>query len=363
MDFGLSQEQRLLEQSLKRFLAERLPMDERRRIAETGAGFDQGLWSGLVEMGIPGLLVPEDFGGTGLSILDAAVAAEALGYGAAPATFAASSVMAPLALQRLGSEAQRQTFLPRIAAGGARFAVAIGHLAGEADAPKIALRRSRLDGGVQGALDAGGATHLLVWLPDGRAAIVAMDAPGVAVALRPSVDRTRPLAGVAFRGAEAEVLGAGSPREAALAVLDAGRIMLAADTLGAGQRMLDDAVAYAAERVQFGRPVGSFQAVKHMCAEMVSMLEPCRSLVWYAAYAQDAKLEDRRSVACHAKAHLAEVGREVARTATEVHGGMGFTDILGLHFWFKRITFDRQVLGGPERCRHEAALAQGWVPA
>ena len=125
--------------------------------------------------------------------------------------------------------------------------------------------------------------------------------------------------------------------------------------------MINKAVAYAGERMQFGRVIGSFQAVKHMCAEMAAKLEPCRSLVWYAAHALDEGLGDARVAACHAKSHLSEVGRFVARTSTEVHGGMGFTDLLGLHYWFKRIGFDRQILGGPEQVRLEAARLQGWA--
>jgi alkylation response protein AidB-like acyl-CoA dehydrogenase len=101
--------------------------------------------------------------------------------------------------------------------------------------------------------------------------------------------------------------------------------------------MLDKAVAYAKERRQFDRVIGSFQAVKHMCAEMAAELEPCRSLVWYAAYAFDAAQADASLMAAHAKALTSEVGRFVARTSTEVHGGMGITDLLGLHFWFKRL--------------------------
>ena len=107
--------------------------------------------------------------------------------------------------------------------------------------------------------------------------------------------------------------------------------------------------------------IGSFQAVKHMCAEMAARHEPCRSLVWYAAHAFDATPDEASLVACHAKSHTGEVHRFVARTSTEVHGGMGFTDLLGLHFWFKRIGFDRQVLGGPEAVRAEAAALQGWT--
>jgi len=139
--------------------------------------------------------------------------------------------------------------------------------------------------------------------------------------------------------------------------------MLAADTLGAGWHMIDQAVAYAKERKQFDRVIGSFQAVKHMCAEMAAELEPCRSLVWYAAHAFDAIPADAALTAAHAKAHTSEIGRFVARTATEVHGGMGMTDLLGLHYWFKRIGLNRQLLGGPERVRDLAAAMQGFAAA
>jgi alkylation response protein AidB-like acyl-CoA dehydrogenase len=138
-----------------------------------------------------------------------------------------------------------------------------------------------------------------------------------------------------------------------------GRSIQAADTLGAAQYMLDQAVAYSLDRKQFNRAIGSFQAVKHMCAEMASQLEPCRAFVWYAGHAFDESADDAATTACHANAHLAEVGQFVAKTSTEVHGGMGFTDLVGLHYWFKRIGFNRQLLGSPEAVRHEIALLQG----
>ncbi len=146
-------------------------------------------------------------------------------------------------------------------------------------------------------------------------------------------------------------------------VRDAGWVLLAADTLGAAERMLEKAVAYAKEREQFGRVIGSFQAVKHLCAEMAAELEPARALVWYAGHAFDAMPDESSLAAAHAKAHLSEIGRFVARTATEVHGGIGITDLLGLHYWFKRIGVNRQLLGGPERVRHLAAAMQGFVSA
>jgi alkylation response protein AidB-like acyl-CoA dehydrogenase len=176
-----------------------------------------------------------------------------------------------------------------------------------------------------------------------------------------TVDRTRRLAEMRCDGAAAETLAGGNrvtEAQALSRLRDAAFVLLAADMLGASQTMLDRAVAYAKERAQFGRPIGSFQAVKHLCAEMASRLEPCRALVWYAAHAFDEGLDDAPLAAAHAKAHLSEVSQFVARTATEVHGGMGFTDLLGLHYWFKRVGVDRQLLGGPETVRRHAARLQ-----
>jgi alkylation response protein AidB-like acyl-CoA dehydrogenase len=146
-------------------------------------------------------------------------------------------------------------------------------------------------------------------------------------------------------------------------MLDAGRVALAADLLGASERCLEKAVEYAKQREQFGRLIGSFQAVKHMCAEMAAELEPARSLVWYAAHAFSERPDEASLMAAHAKAHMAEVATQIARTSTEVHGGIGFTDEHDLHFWFKRIGVARQLLGGPTQLREHAARLQGWVVA
>jgi alkylation response protein AidB-like acyl-CoA dehydrogenase len=362
MEFGLSEDQRLIDQTLRSFLADTMSLDDVRRVADGRTGFDAGVWRGMQELGIPGLLVAEDYGGAGLGVLDAAVVAEALGYAAAPTPFIGACVMAPLAIVHAGSEEQKSTWLPAIAAGEIRVAVALAGLSGSTGSNQLALSDGKLSGHVSGLLDGGDASHALVYMPDGQAMMIELDASGVALTARPSLDRTRPLADLAFAGAEVSLLdGSNDAMAAALRVLDTGRVMLSADTVGAGQCMIDKAVAYAGERVQFERVIASFQAVKHMCAEMVAALEPCRALVWYAAHAQDSVEEERRLVANLTKAHVAEIGRDVARTATEVHGGMGFTDLMGLHYWFKRISFDRQVLGGPERCRQEAASLQGWA--
>ena len=363
MEFGLSEDQRLIEQSLRGYLADANPLGNIRAMAVDRGGFDGKLWAGLCELGLPGLLVGEAFGGAGLGMLEAAVVVEALGHGAAPVPYVGACVMAPLALSLAGNKAQQQAWLPGVATGESRFAIACGALAGATGTADLTLSGETLSGQVTGVIDSGGATHVLIFLNGGRAVIVALDGAGVTLTRRPSLDRTRPLADLSLNEAAVERLE-GADDAVAQRVLDAGRLMLAADTLGAGQCMIEKAVEYAGQRVQFDRVIASYQAVKHMCAEMGAALEPCRALVWYAAHIQGGNdVVERRVLACLAKAQLAEVGRDVARTATEVHGGMGFTDLMGLHFWFKRISFDRQVLGGPERCRQDAARAQGWLAA
>jgi alkylation response protein AidB-like acyl-CoA dehydrogenase len=341
MEFGLSEDQRQFGDALRRFLTDRVSMDLRR------TGDDRALWARLTELGVPGLVVPEEAGGAGLGMLDAALVAEALGQHAAPTPFLGSAVLAPVALRNTAH-------LPEIAAGRMRVAVGLGALTGSTSICTLRRDGDRLSGSATGLLDAGGATHLLLALPDGALALIAADAAGVALHPRPSLDRLRPLVDADLAAAPAEWLAADAAR-----VLDAGRVVLAAETLGAAQAMLDQAVAYAGQRRQFGRSIASFQGVKHACAEMAAWLEPCRAFVWYAAQAQDAPDVEAHMLACQVKAHLDEVGRDVARHATEVHGGMGFTELLGLPFWFKRIAANRQLLGGPERCREEAGAAQG----
>lgn len=364
MDFALSDEQRMLEAALDGFLGEHLTMDRRRAIATSGSGHDDALWAGLVAQGLSGLIVPERYGGSGLGILDAAVVAERLGYHATPGGYAGRLIMAPLAFIDGATSAQQETWLPRIAAGEVRIAVGFAGGVGQTGAASVTCDGGKLKGRMQGVLDGGGATHILVSLADGRSAVAAIDGDGVQARLVPSLDRTRPLLEVTFEDAPAELLDAANdPLTVRQTVLDVGRIMLAADTLGAAQAMFDQAVAYAKERVQFGRVIGSFQGVKHTLADLVTVLEPCRSLVWFAAHAQDALPEEAHVAALQAKAHIDDVGRDVARHATEVHGGMGFTELVGLHYWWKRVDSNRQLLGTPERNRHAAATAQGWIKA
>ena len=362
MEFALTDEQRMLDESLRGYLARELPLEKLKAMAKDASGLSEPHWKALAELGVTGLLVPTELGGAGLGLLDAAVAAEALGYYAAPVAFAGAAVMAPLAVLLMGSASQQAEWLPRIALGEMRIAVAFAGGSGQTGQAEARIEDGRITGRIEGVIDAAGATHILTLMPDGHAALTAIEANGVKVGVKPTLDRTRPLADVTFAGARAQPLDASNDAAAAVRrVRDAGRVMLAADTLGAAQAMLDKALAYAGERVQFGRIIASFQALKHIAADMATEIEPSRALVWFAAHANDAIPEEAHVAACHAKAHLAEIGRHVQTKATEMHGGMGFTELMGLELWYKRISLDRHMLGGPERCRHEAAVAQGWV--
>jgi len=357
MEFGLSSEQVLLQDSVGQWLAANAPLARVRRYADAGEERAADLVAGLAELGVLGALVPESHGGVGLAPLDACLLAEVLGRHVAPVPFAASAAMVPTALLLAGSPGQQAQWLPAIAAGRQVVGAALAEASGARAGAGVAASDGRLSGR---------ALHVLDWQADawlvadreGGLHLVAADAPGLVSRALETVDRTRPIGELVFDATPAERLP-GATQAAVARVLDVGRLMLAADTLGAAQAMLDQAVAYAKQREQFGRVIGSFQAVKHLCADMAAQLEPSRAFVWHAAHLLGELSPQARLEICLLKAHLDEVGRQVAKSATEVHGGMGFTDLLGLHYWFKRIGFNRQMLGSPERLRLEAARAQG----
>jgi len=357
MKFGLSEEQTLLQDSVKRFLDEQYPLD---KVRDFASGDDNGasVRNGLAGLGITALMIDEDHGGVGLGVLEAALIAEALGHGTAPMPFVASVVMVPQALMLGGSAEQQDRWLPKLAAGEITAGAAVSELTGARTGTGVTASHGKLSGRAMFVLDFD-ADIYLVGDTNGTLHIVEANAQGLQGKAFDTVDKTRKIGELNFDGVAAEPLTC-TPQQVNQ-VLNAGRVILAADSLGAAQNMLDQAVAYALQREQFNRVIGSFQAVKHMCAEMAAGLEPCRAMVWYAGYAADAQISEAEQYALHTKAHLSEVSQFVARTATEVHGGMGFTDLVGLHYWFKRVGANRQLLGSPERLRDDAARALGMV--
>jgi len=360
MDFGLSEQQQQMQDTLHRYLVDAATLESVRATVADGPAQNEALWQGLAAMGLTGVLVPEEYGGLGLPLLDAVLIQEQLGRQVAPVEYTATAVVAAIALAQAGSTEQKERFLPGLVDGSQAFCIALGGAGGARDGAGLKLASDAVNGRALFVMGSAQAQHLLCSTHEGELVIVERDDPGASWTSLRSIDDTRHLWEVNLVSARAEKLG-----DATQSIVDnavaAGRIALAADTLGASQAMLEQAVAYASERKQFNRLIGSFQAVKHLCAEMAAEIEPCRSLVWYAGHAFDTAPNERLLMACHAKAHLSEVGTFVARTATEVHGGMGFTDLLGLHYWFKRIGFNRQLLGSPERLRDQAAQLQGWL--
>jgi len=356
MDFGLSDDQRLLEESLRGFLAEQVPITRVRALRDADDPNDRAIWRALAELGVTGILATERQGGSDLSLLDAALVSQSLGYSVTPSAFLASAVMAPVALRALGA-VEADAWLSGVASGDLVIGVAATEIFSVREDAGVSLEGGALRGKSLMALDAVGADLLLVGLGTQGLAVVRGDAPGVATTRLATIDATRSTAEVVFEGVAPEAVyeRAGT---AVARMLDAGRIALAADALGACESMIGQAVAYAQERRQFGRPIGSFQAVKHLCAEMIAELEPARSLLWYTAHAFDALPDEAPLLACHLLAHVSEIAREIASTATQVHGGIGWTDEQNLHFWFKRIAVARHLLGGPEMLRERAASLQ-----
>lgn len=360
MEFALSHDQKMMQESVNRTLDRVCSLDRVRKAADA-RGHAQDVWQSLIELGVPGLLIPEQFGGVGLKLLDAALVSETLGRHVSPVPFVASCVMAPLALLHAGSPAQQSNWLPKIASGEIIAGVAVAEqIAGARDGAGIEARNGKLNGKALFVMDFANAGLFVVSDREHNLHLVDGAAAGLRRTTLTTIDLTRSLGELHFDNLEAEPLADGS---ALIAVRDAGWTMLAADTLGASWQMIEKAIEYSKERKQFDRVIGSFQAVKHLCAEMAAELEPGRSLVWYAAHAFDAIPADASLSAAHAKSYLSEIGRFVARTSTEVHGGIGITDLLGLHYWFKRIGLNCQLLGGPERVRHLAAVMQGFAAA
>lgn len=360
MNFDLSDEQRLLEEAVDKFLATECPMPRVRELFDAAESHDEALWRGLGEIGVLGLQLPEDVGGAGLELLDLVVVAEVMGRRATPGAFF-EHVLAALAIDRGGSAAQRERWLPGLASGALRASVAFAEQgADESWRPE----QWQLDdgGGLGGAKrfvpHAAGADLFVVGLRGGRLGVVEAGAAGLRVERLEGLDRTRRLYALRFSGAPCELLPRGS--EVVGPLLDAGLVLLAADAHGGGMACVSAAVEYAKTREQFGVKIGSFQALKHQLADMAVEIHPTRGLVWYAAHAWDHLPEEAPAAAANAKAHLADRFVDVARRTVEAHGGIGYTWECDVQFWLKRSLFDWAMLGNPALHRRRAADLLGW---
>lgn len=354
MDFQLTDEQIALQESVARFLGDELEQTRLLRIAESESGHDPDLWRGLGQLGVLGITIPEEYGGIGLGMLDLAIVAEVLGNAAAPGPFL-GHVLAALAIAEGGSPEQRERLLPALATGERIGTVALGE-PGERWQPEQwqLVGASTLTGTKTTALYPDLADVIVVGVAGGNLMLVENAREGLEVTSLPCLDVTRRIANVAFDGVAATPLAVPGHR-----VRDAGLILLAADAFGGGRRCVDMTVDYAMTREQFGRVIAGFQALKHQLANMAVDIEPSCGLYWYAAHAYDAVPEDLAHMAAVAKAHIADRYLNVAREATQAHGGIGYTWEYPLHIWLKRAVFDRTYLGSSTVHRARSAVLSG----
>jgi alkylation response protein AidB-like acyl-CoA dehydrogenase len=358
MAFGLSEEQRLLQETIRGFAEKECPIARLRECFEAGSGADATLWKGLSEIGVGGLALPEEHGGSGLEVLDLALVSEVLGESALPVPFLGQA-LAGLAIAWGGSPAQRAQWLPRLATGGALATVAFGEQDDVWDPDAWRLPDGeRLSGRKRFAPDAAAADLLVVGTSGGGLALVEKGDAGVRVEPAQSVDRTRGLAHVVFENAAAEALP--DAASAASRVRDAACALLAADAFGAAWKLLRMTLDYVGTREQFGTQLAQFQGVKHQLANAATDLEPTRALCWYAAHAVDRLPEQRVHAAAQAKAHVTDRAADIARTCIELHGGIGYTWESDAQIWFKRILFDQAFVGASDHHRERAAAHASW---
>jgi alkylation response protein AidB-like acyl-CoA dehydrogenase len=328
MNFSLTDDQEAIKRTAHEFLAARYKPEEVRRLAtEEERGFTDDQWAQIVDLGWPGLVVSEDDGGLGLGMVELAIVQEELGYALAPTPFL-SDVSAALLLAGASDDVREQWLKP-LASGEKRGAVAVVN--GD---PALTAEGNKLTGTKIAVADAGTADFLVVAAPGDEHFVVARDADGVTVEPDEGLDPTRKLHTVRFDGADATPLGADQ------AAIDrahhATAVAISAESVGVAQRTLEMAVEYAKERKQFGRPIGAYQAVSHMCAQMLLETDGARGLTLYAAWALDHEPETAPLAASMAKAYASDAGWRVPGHALQVHGGIGFTWEHDLHFFLKR---------------------------
>lgn len=361
MDFGLSEEQTLLQDTIKKFVEAECPTTRVREIMESDDGHDPALWRGLAELGVAGMTIDAEHGGAGLELLDLALAADVLGWAATPGPFLANAI----ATAALGAsdEAARKRWLPAVATGDAILTLAVGEGIGEWDAGALQTRASGngLTGEKALVPYAQIADAILVAGVDDEGPglwEVERGATGMEITPLSGNDHTRRVAHVRFDGARATKIATG--RTAADRARDVGLVLLAADASGGAHRCLEMTTQYALTREQFGQVIGAFQGVKHQLANLACELEPAVSLWWYAAHAFDHIEDKSERHAALAKALLTDLYDTTVRYGIELHGGIGFTWEYDLHLWFRRAMFDRAFLGEASYHRRRAADLADW---
>jgi alkylation response protein AidB-like acyl-CoA dehydrogenase len=331
MDFGYTEDQRVIQRTARELLADRAKPERMREHAESGR-MDDALWRELGELGWPGIAIAEEHGGQGLGPIELSILCEELGRSLAPVPFL-PSVLAATLIEQGGSPAQRERWLPGLASG-----------------ETIGALGSAVDGTAELVIGGADAGVIVLIEEDGSGRVLSAEEADVSPLA--SIDPTRSAARVELDSAHP----AGEPLGGDVCV-GIGRALVAvsSELVGVCERALEMTVAYVKERRQFGVPVGSYQAVSHRCAQMLLDTEKARSTAAFAAWAADAEPTLLAEAAAMAKAAASDAGREVTGSAIQAHGGIGFTWEADVHWLYKRAHMDAALLGGAKH--HRARLA------
>jgi len=354
MQFGLSETQQTLKNTVRKFLAAECPAAEVRKQMETATAFDPALWRKMADQGWTGIIFPEEFGGFGMGMVEMAAALEEMGRALVPGPFFSTVLLAGSALDAAGSKAQKEKYLSAICRGEAKATLAMleDSASWSPDAVKLSLANGTLTGRKLFVTDAEVADFIVcVVRASSELALVVVPAGanGLKITAMPAMDGTRKLYAVDFDSVAVgrdDILATGDRARTSLdRALDIATVGLAAEMTGGMQRLLDIAVEYAKTRKQFGRVIGEFQAVQHQCADMLLLTESSRSAAYYAAYAIHENIPEARLAVSVAKSYASDAYREVGNRAIQIHGGMGFTWENDVHLYYRRAKASEVALG------------------
>jgi alkylation response protein AidB-like acyl-CoA dehydrogenase len=367
MNFAFSEEQDELRTAVRRFLEDKSPETEVRRLMETTEGYDTAVWSQMADqLGLQSLTIPEEFGGSGFSYVELIVVLEEMGAALLCAPFFSTVALGANALLTSGDDSAKADLLPGIASGETIATLAFTEDSGRWDIAGVALEATPsgdgwvLNGHKSFVLD-GHVANLILVVARTDAGIslfsVAGDADGLTRTPLATMDQTRKQTRLEFSGTPARLIGTDGGAEAGLSkTLDLAAVALAAEQVGGAQRCLDTAVEYAKTRIQFGRPIGSFQAIKHKCADMLLEVESSKSAAYYAGWAAAEDSDELPVVASLAKSYCSEAYFHAAAENIQIHGGIGFTWEHPAHLYFKRAKSSELLFGDP--AYHRELLAQ-----
>lgn len=351
MNFDFSLEQKQLRDQARRFLAAKCPPSAPRAILEGGEAYDKALWQGLGEMGFLGAAIPEEYGGVGLGYLELCVIAEELGRALAPVPTVSSIYLAAEVLLLGGTEAQKQAWLPKLASGEGVGAFALGEGVGRVTerSIKATVSNGKLSGVKTPVPDGDIADFAIVAAREADSVslyLVDLSGSGVTRAVTPTIDPSRSAATLTFAGAPVERIGAaGDGWRLAAEAMDRAAILVAFEQVGGADRALEIGRDYALERMAFGRPIGSFQAIKHMLADMYVAATLARSNAYYGAWALSTNAAELPLAAATARVSATEAFQLCAKNNIQVHGGMGFTWAFDCHLFYRRSNALALVLG------------------